>query len=112
MPIIVLPLGLNVLILLLTWVSQFSLLVKMLITALVVVKFSLYLYSAIGSYSDWLEITGLVVVPLFNGTIIVYGIVYNIMTMVLPAVTLVVLFLIWKILPRTVVSQEKEGSRE
>lgn len=112
MPIIVFPFGLNVLMLLMIWMSQLSFFVKMLITASIVVKFSLYLYSVIGSDSEWLEITNFIVIPLFNVAIIVLGIVYNIMTMVLPAATLVVVFLIWKILPCTVVIQEKEGSRE
>lgn len=112
MPIIVFPLGLNILILLMAWMSQLSLAVKMLMTVIVVAKFALYFYSVIASDSKWLEITNLIVIPLFNAFIITLGVVYNIMTMVVPPIILVIVFLIWKILPRTVVIQEKEGSRE
>lgn len=112
MPIIVFPLGLNVLILAVTWMSQLSLAVKMLITAIVVIKFSLYFYSVLVSGSEWLQITSYVVISLFNAAIIGLGVIYNIMAMVVPPILLVIVFLIWIILPRTVVIQEKEGSRE
>lgn len=112
MPIIVFPLGLNVLILSMAWMSQLSLAVKIQITAIVVIKFSLYFYSTIVSDSEWLEIVSLVVIPLFNAAIVALGVVYNIMTMIVPPIILAVVFLIWIILPRTVVIQEKEGSRE
>lgn len=112
MPIIAFPLGLNVLILAMAWMSQLSLAVKMLITAIVVIKFSLYFYSVLVSGSEWLQITSYVVIPLFNAAIIGLGVIYNIMAMVVPPILLVIVFLIWIILPRTVVIQEKEGSRE
>lgn len=112
MPTIVYPLGLNVLILSMAWLSQLSIAVKMLITASVIVKFSLYFYSTLVSDSEWLEIVSLVVSALFNAAIVALGLIYNVMTMVVPPVLLVIVFLIWIILPRTVVIQEKEGSRE
>lgn len=96
MPLIVFPLGINFLILAVAWMSQLS----------------LYFYSVLVSDSEWLKITSYVIVLLFNATIVGLGVIYNIMTMVVPPVLLVIMFLIWIMLPRTVVIQEKEGSRE
>lgn len=53
-----------------------------------------------------------VAIPLFRADVVTLGLVYNIMTKIIPPIILAVVFLIWKILSCTVVIQEKEGSRE
>ena len=112
MPIVMIPLAINILILVAAWTSQLALAVKVLITAIVVVKFALYFYSVLMRDSEWLRISSCGVILLLNAAIVGLGIVYSIMALVIQPVLLGVLFLIWIILPRAVVSQEKEGSRE
>ena len=57
-----------------------------------------------------MDIPGFVAILAVNAFVITLRVVYNIMAMVL--VIHVVVFIIWKILPHTVVIQEKEGCRE
>ncbi len=111
MPVIVFPLAVNLLILMATWVSQLTIAVKIVITALAVLKVALHLYSYFACDIEWLKICCYTVVTLFNIAITACGIVYGITTLSVSLICLVVMLLLWTILPLTVVNQEKEGSR-
>ncbi len=111
MPVIVFPLAVNLLILMATWVSQLTIAVKILITALVAIKTALHFYSFLVCDTEWAKICCYTIVTLLNVAITACGIVYGITGLIVSLICLVVMLLLWTILPCIVVNQEKEGSR-
>lgn len=112
MPAVVIPLALNVLILAAAWMSQLATAIRVLITAVVVIKFSLYVYSVLVCDTQWLRKSSYIAIPVMNIVLLCLGVSYNVLSLsVLPAV-LTAGFVIWIILPHTAVSQKKEGSSQ
>lgn len=112
MPVIFIPLALNVLILAATWMSQLATAIKVLITVMGVIKFSLYVYSSLICDIEWLKTISFIVIPIINIVLLWLGVIYKVLSLSIFSTVLTVVFIIWIILPRTVVSQEKEGSSQ
>lgn len=111
MPLTVIPLAINIMIGGAIWISELSTAMKVIITALLVVKFFTYFYSALMADSDLVRNVGLIVCGLLNLGGIIYTAIQGIWTATIPFATLLVLLIVWRVLP-TIDFSRKGGKEE
>ncbi len=111
MPVLVIPLILNMLISGAIWISEIATTFKVVLTTITVIKFSIFVYSGFFCENKGLKIGGFISCFLLNAFLIVMGIVHNMIGAIIPSALLIVMFFIWVILPRVFVKEEKEGSK-
>lgn len=112
MPVLVIPLLINMLIGGALWMSEISIALKVVLTIVIVVKFSITVYSGLFCENNYLKIGGFIGCLLLNVLLMIFGIVHGIIEVVIPSVVLIVMFFIWFILPRVFVKEGKEGSAQ
>ena len=111
MPILPIPLMVNMVISGAIWMSEIAVILKVLLTLATVVKFSLFVYGAFFSPSDTLKVGSFSIEILLNIILIILGLVHSMIGVVIGSLALIVMFFIWIILPRVFVKEEKEGSK-
>jgi len=111
MPILLIPLMVNMVISGAIWMSEIAVILKVLLTLATVVKFSLFVYGAFFSPSDALKVGSFSIEILLNIILIIFGLVHSMIGVVIGASALIIMFFIWIILPRVFVKEEKEGSK-
>lgn len=99
MPLTVIPLVINIMIGGAIWISELSILTKVIITVLLVVKFLTYFYSVLMADTDLVHNVGLIVCGLLNLGGIVFTAIQEIWTATIPFATLLVLLIVWRVLP-------------
>ena len=111
MPILLIPLMVNMVISGAVWMSEIAVILKVLLTLATVVKFSLFVYGVFFSPSDALKVGSYSLEILLNIILIIFGLVHSMIGVVIGASALIVMFFTWIILPRVFVKEEKEGSK-
>ena len=111
MPILLIPLMINMVISGAIWMGEIAVVMKVLLTLATIVKFSLFTYAALFCQNNSLKIGSFIVELLLNLILIIFGIVHSMIGVVIGASALIVMFFIWIILPRVFVKEEKEGSK-
>lgn len=99
MPLTVIPLVINIMIGGAIWISELSILTKVIITMLLVVKFLTYFYSVLMADSDIVRNVGLIVCGLLNLGGIVFTAIQEIWTATIPFATLLVILIVWRVMP-------------
>lgn len=99
MPLTVIPLVINIMIGGAIWISELSILTKVIITMLLVVKFLTYFYSVLMADSDLVRNVGLIVCGLLNLGGIVFTAIQEIWTATIPFATLLVILIVWRVMP-------------
>lgn len=99
MPLTVIPLVINIMIGGAIWISELSILTKVIITVLLVVKFLTYFYSVLMADSDLVRNVGLIVCGLLNLGGIVFTAIQEIWTATIPFATLLVILIVWRVMP-------------
>ena len=99
MPLTVIPLVINIMIGGAIWISELSILTKVIITMLLVVKFLTYFYSVLMADSDLVCNVGLIVCGLLNLGGIVFTAIQEIWTATIPFATLLVILKHWRVMP-------------
>ena len=99
MPLTVIPLVINIMIGGAIWISELSILTKVIITMLLVVKFLTYFYSVLMADSDLVRNVGLIVCGLLNLGGIVFTAIQVIWTATIPFATLLVILIVWRVMP-------------
>lgn len=110
MPLTIIPLALNILTGGAIWMSELPVTIKIIITVLIVVKFSIYFYSALMADSDIVCNIGLIICGLLNLVGVIYTAIQGIWTATIPFATLLVLLIVWRVLPTLDFS--KKGGKE
>lgn len=111
MPILLIPLMVNMIISGAIWMGEIAVILKVLLTLATVVKFSLFVYGAFFSPNDALKVGSFSIELLLNMILIIFGLVHSMIGVVIGASVSIVMFFIWIILPRVFVKEEKEGSK-
>ena len=111
MPILLIPLMINMVISGAIWTGEVALTLKVLLTIATVVKFSLFVYATLFCQNDALKVGSFAIELLLNVILIIFGLVHSMIGVVIGASALIVMFFIWIILPRVFVKEEKEGSK-
>lgn len=111
MPVLLIPLMINMIISGAIWMGEITVLLKVLLTIATVVKFSLFVYAVLFCQNDVLKTCSLVIGFLLNVMLIILGLVHSMIGVVIGASAVIVMFFIWIILPRVFVKEEKEGSK-
>ncbi len=111
MPILLIPLMINMVISGAIWMGEIAVALKVLLTLATVVKFSLFVYAAFFCQNNALKVCGFSIELLLNVILIIFGLVHSMIGVVIGASALIVMFFIWIILPRVFVKEEKEGSK-
>ena len=112
MPVLVIPLLINMLIGGALWMSEISIALKVVLTIVIVVKFSITVYSGLFCENNFLKIGGFIGCFLLNALLMIFGMVHGIVQVLIPSIILIVMFFIWFILPRVFVKEGKEGSAQ
>lgn len=112
MPVLLIPLVVNMMISGAIWISGLPLLLKIILTIITVIKFSLFVAFSFFCEIDWLKKCGVIGCFLFNAFLIIMGIIHNIFGIIFFPSVLIIMFFIWVILPRIIVREERNGSKE
>lgn len=110
MPLTIIPLAFNILNGGAIWMSELPVTIKVIITVLIVVKFSIYFYSALMADSDIVRNIGLIICGLLNLGGVIYTAIQGIWTATIPFATLLVLLIVWRVLP--MLDFSKKGGKE
>lgn len=110
MPLTVIPLVINIMIGGAIWISELSILTKVIITVLLVVKFLTYFYSVLMADSDLVRNVGLIVCGLLNLGGIVFTAIQGIWTATIPFATLLVILIVWRVMPT--IDFSRKGGKE
>lgn len=110
MPVLIIPLSVNMLLSGSIWMGEMPTALKVILTVITVVKFSLFVASGFFCEVNWLKKTGFVGCFLLNAFLAIMGISHNALGVVLFPCALIVMFFIWVILPRILVREEKDGN--
>lgn len=110
MPLTVIPLVINIMIGGAIWISELSILTKVIITVLLVVKFLTYFYSVLMADSDLVRNVGLIVCGLLNLGGIVFTAIQEIWTVTIPFATLLVILIVWRVMPT--IDFSRKGGKE
>ena len=110
MPLTVIPLVINIMIGGAIWISELSILTKVIITMLLVVKFLTYFYSVLMADSDLVRNVGLIVCGLLNLGGIVFTAIQGIWTATIPFATLLVILIVWRVMPT--IDFSRKGGKE
>lgn len=111
MPILPIPLMVNMVIGGAIWMSEIDIALKVFLTLVTIIKFSLFVYVALFCQNDILKFGSLAIALLLNVALIIFGLVHSMIGVVFGASALIVMSFIWIILPRVFVKEEKEGSK-
>ena len=110
MPLTVIPLVINIMIGGAIWISELSILTKVIITMLLVVKFLTYFYSVLMADSDLVRNVGLIVCGLLNLGGIIFTAIQGIWTATIPFATLLVILIVWRVMPT--IDFSRKGGKE
>ena len=110
MPLTVIPLVINIMIGGAIWISELSILTKVIITVLLVVKFLTYFYSVLMADSDLVRNVGLIVCGLLNLGGIIFTAIQGIWTATIPFATLLVILIVWRVMPT--IDFSRKGGKE
>ena len=110
MPLTVIPLVINIMIGGAIWISELSILTKVIITVLLVVKFLTYFYSVLMADSDLVRNVGLIVCGLLNLGGIVFTAIQGIWTATISFATLLVILIVWRVMPT--IDFSRKGGKE
>lgn len=110
MPLTVIPLVINIMIGGAIWIRELSILTKVIITVLLVVKFLTYFYSVLMADSDLVCNVGLIVCGLLNLGGIVFTAIQGIWTATIPFATLLVILIVWRVMPT--IDFSRKGGKE
>ncbi len=91
----VLPMSLNLITGVALWMSDLSLLPKIIITIILVAKFALYFYTALMAGSDRAKSFGLITCVAANIALVVYFVVNAVWNAILGCAALAILALVW-----------------
>ena len=111
MPILPIPLMVNMVISSAIWMSEIDVALKVMFTLVTIIKFSLFVYAALFCQNDILKFGSLAIALLLNVALIILGLIHSMIGVVIGSLALIGMFFIWIILPRVFVKEEKEGSK-
>lgn len=111
MPILPIPLMVNMVISGAIWMSEIDVALKVMFTLVTIIKFSLFVYAALFCQNDILKFGSLAIALLLNVALIILGLIHSMIGVVIGSLALIGMFFIWIILPRVFVKEEKEGSK-
>ena len=110
MPLTVIPLVINIMIGGAIWIRELSILTKVIITVLLVVKFLTYFYSVLMADTDLVHNVGLIGCGLLKLGGIVFTAIQEIWTATIPFATLLVILIVWRVMPT--IDFSRKGGKE
>lgn len=112
MPFTVIPMAINIMSGIALWMTDLSLTTKIIITALIVLKYAAFFYGAlIADVSSPSKYISLGFCAVTNIGILIYTIVTSQWTVTISVATTLLLLIIWS-LPMIFISKEKEGNEQ
>lgn len=111
MPLTIIPMAINFLTGFMLWQSDVSLMAKIIITVLIVLKFAAFFYSALMAEPGVIRYIGLSACAAVNIGLIIYGIANSIWTVVIGLATTLILLIIWT-LPAVFSFGKKDGNEQ